>query len=132
MKTTIKAILAGLTLSAACIQPSLAQLSGYGVIGGMGNGGSDRVEFSSPEYTCYQTMGKFYADLSTVYSAKIDKNGDYYGTTAELAYATQASKRLQRKYNEAKQVCKASFLPANVVNDFLRGFNFITGDFDRK
>ena len=126
MKNAIKTAIAGIVLGLVCVQPSYAM--GFGFAGPVVGDGNEVVEKSSPQYTCWKKMAALYRDLSVVHSVTIGKDDHYYATPDEANAATEASYRLGQEYKEAKQACDAKFIPAYIVSDFLRGFNFTTGE----
>lgn len=133
VKTTVtgwRAVAASLALGLACVQPTQAQMNGGGQMWGEGAGFKENQK---PSYICFRTMGTFYKNLAAVYSVQQNSEGYYYGTTYNLDLASEASKILKEKYDEVKRKCQGleEYYPATVFSDYLRGFNFNTGQFYR-
>jgi len=124
-----KLFLSILTLCVTTAQPAHAQLSGYGTM--FVNPGYNENQDKS--YLCFKKLGYFYQSLGVVYAVPQTSEGRYWGTSYDLSNATEASRSLKGKYQEAKSYCKGleAYLPAQVVDGYLRGFNFETGEFSR-
>ena len=93
----------------------------------------DYEQSTSYEYVCFRKLGALFKDLGIVYSVPQNSKNQYMGTPLDFDVATEASRRLQGEYADAKKYCTKDqkFLPQLIVDGYLRGFNFTTGEYLR-
>jgi hypothetical protein len=119
-----------LTIGLGFAKSADAQMNGGGQMWGASQGNDESTKY---EYVCFRKIGALYKSLGILYSIPQNSQDKYMGTTFDLDIATEASRRLQQEYTDAKKYCvqDQKFLPQLIVDPYLRGVNFRTGEFLR-
>jgi hypothetical protein len=119
-----------LTVGLGFDKSAVAQMNAGGQMWGASQGYEQSTSY---EYLCFRRIGALYKSLGIVYSVPQNSKDEYMGTPFDFDVATEASRRLKQEYADAKKYCGKypKFLPQMIVDDYLRGFNFTTGEFLR-